>query len=75
MSSQKQNLAQRRNWSKFQVRGLYISANGLTEDEIKIVQAIRNLKQMLLRDWDKNTCSLGLKVGKNNKIKGMLDEQ
>ena len=73
MISKKQDLARNRNWSKFKIKGLHVPVYGLTENEIKITQAIKNLQQMLLSDWNKNTCSLGLKVGKQNKIKGMLD--
>jgi len=73
MSSKKQQLAQKRNWSKFRLAGLNFPKEGLTESELEVIQAIKNLKQMILSDWDKNTCSLGLKAGKENKIKGMLD--
>ena len=69
----KQKLAQARNWSKFRLTGIHIDTKGLTDNEREIVQAINNLRQMLFREWDKNSELLGL-IPNSKKIKKVKPE-
>jgi hypothetical protein len=49
MSSKQQQLAQTRNWSKFRLSGLNFPREGLTENELNIIQAIKNLQGLIMR--------------------------
>jgi hypothetical protein len=60
MSSKQQQLAQTRNWSKFRLSGLNFPREGLTENELNIIQAIKNLQGLIMRQWDDNSMTLGL---------------
>lgn len=65
MSTNKQELARKRNWILYLLRGgnpLKISMDGtiLTEEEIKIITRIKNLNNILIRNFSKN-----------NKLKGL----
>lgn len=65
MSTNKQALAQKRNWLKYRLMGTYIhitSTEFLTEEERISINAINNLRTQLIANFDKCSKELGLKV-------------
>lgn len=58
--SEKQDLARKRNWTKFVLTGISISTDSMSEDEKKLVKSMLLIRDLLLHRFDLNSRSLGL---------------
>jgi len=59
-----------RNWTKARIMGLIVGMNNpivLTDRELEIISEIEELKNLLLKEWDDNSVTLGMKVKKPKK--------
>lgn len=61
-----QYLARRRNWLKYRLLGTYIQASTeyITLEESININAVNNLREQLVVNFDKNSKELGLKIPK-----------